>query len=127
MVEPAYSFSLPSINDDTPLDCRIYHPNNLRSILSDTYPRVKIEGAVIAHPYAPLGGSFDDPIVLSVTEALLNEGFVVGTFNFRYEYYQLQTLRLVLTVPLEAQRARPGGRRGLEKPSKTITFLWLDC
>ena len=38
---------------------------------------------MIAHPYAPLGGSYDDAVVLSVTETLVNEGHIVMTFNFR--------------------------------------------
>ena len=41
------------------------------------------KGAVFAHPYGPLGGSYDDLVVLAVTETLAKEGWVVGTFNFR--------------------------------------------
>lgn len=83
MVEPdaAYTFTIPSVADDMPLDCRVYHPKNLHTLI--TTPK-GAKGAIIAHPYAPLGGCFDDPIVLSVTETLLDEGFIVGTFNFRY-------------------------------------------
>ena len=85
MAEPAYSFSIPSIEDDTPLECRVYHPEGLSEILSDNMQNQKgVTGAVIAHPYAPLGGSFDDPVVLSITETLLEQSFIVGTFNFRY-------------------------------------------
>ncbi|KZF26191.1 hypothetical protein L228DRAFT_242618 [Xylona heveae TC161] len=40
-------------------------------------------GAVIAHPYAPLGGSYDDPAVHLLASEALRAGFVVGTFNFR--------------------------------------------
>jgi alpha/beta superfamily hydrolase len=39
--------------------------------------------AVFAHPYAPLGGSYDDHVVLSVVKLLLREGWVVASFNFR--------------------------------------------
>jgi alpha/beta superfamily hydrolase len=80
-MEPAYAFSIPSIEDDMPLDCRIYHPKNLPSLLSDS--QRPINGAVIAHPYPPLGGCYDDPVVLSVSEVLLEHGYIVGTFNFR--------------------------------------------
>lgn len=84
---PEYSFSLPSLADDTPLKCRVYHPgdleNRLGSVNSSGDP---IKGAVIAHPYAPLGGSYDDAVVLSTTETLLSQGYVVGTFNFRYAF-----------------------------------------
>lgn len=83
MADPAYSFSIPSIEDDTFVDCRIYHPKNLQSTLRDAKARINVKAAVIAHPYAPLGGCFDDPVVLSISETLLDEGFVVGTFNFR--------------------------------------------
>ena len=84
MTEPAYSFSIPSLEDDTALDCRIYHPQGLHTILSESQQARKgVKGAIVAHPYAPLGGCFDDPVVLSVTEALLEQRFIVGTFNFR--------------------------------------------
>lgn len=81
MPNPVYAFTLPSLNDDTPLACRIYHPNNL--LLHTLDSRIGISGAVIAHPYAPLGGSYDDAVVLSVTETLINEGYIVVTFSFR--------------------------------------------
>ncbi|KAI7175114.1 hypothetical protein KC343_g13976 [Hortaea werneckii] len=81
MPNPVYAFTLPSCNDDTPLACRVYHPNHpwLETPDSQTEPR----GAVIAHPYAPLGGSYDDAVVLSVTDTLIDEGYIVLTFNFR--------------------------------------------
>ena len=81
MPKPVYAFTLPSLNDDTPLACRIYHPKNLLLQTSDSQNQLR--GAVIAHPYAPLGGSYDDAVVLSVTETLANEGHIVMTFNFR--------------------------------------------
>ena len=82
--EPTFTFTIPSVHDNTPLDCRIYSPPQkvLDSIDSDEqwHPR----GAIFAHPYAPLGGCFDDGVVLSMTAEVLKHGFVVGTFNFRY-------------------------------------------
>ena len=75
--EPALTFTLPSIHDSTILDCRVYHPSNLSSAWQ---PR---HSAIVAHPYAPLGGSYDDPIVEDVASQLLHKGFIVGTFNFR--------------------------------------------
>ena len=42
-----------------------------------------IKGAIVAHPYAPLGGSYDDPVVQIAVSVLLRTGFVVGTFNLR--------------------------------------------
>lgn len=76
MIE-TYSFTIPSLQDDTPLDCRIYHPENLGNTDHE------LSGAIIAHPYAPLGGSQDDHVVLALTECLLEAGHIVVTFNFR--------------------------------------------
>ncbi|KXS97520.1 hypothetical protein AC578_4608 [Pseudocercospora eumusae] len=81
MNEPTYTFTVPSIHDDTSLDCRIYHPKALSRILHPDEARLR--GAIVAHPYAPLGGCYDDETVLSVTECLLKQGYVVFTFNFR--------------------------------------------
>lgn len=39
--------------------------------------------AIIAHPYAPLGGSYDDPVVGNAGAEMLALGWVVGTFCFR--------------------------------------------
>ncbi|KAK3719534.1 hypothetical protein LTR37_004392 [Vermiconidia calcicola] len=84
MAEPAYAFSIPSIADDLPLACRIYHPKGLQNASSgNKIGQRSFRGAILAHPYALLGGSFDDTTVLSITETLLDQGFIVGTFNFR--------------------------------------------
>lgn len=81
---PQYSFTIPSLNDDTPLDCRIYHPERLKGSHGPTYQAgISPRAAIIAHPYAPLGGSFDDGIVLALVDTLLESNFIVVTFNFR--------------------------------------------
>ncbi|KAK1057514.1 hypothetical protein LTR12_011457 [Friedmanniomyces endolithicus] len=80
--EPAYSFTIPSVEDDTTLECRIYHPANLGKTLLH-HSTNSLKGAIFAHPYAPLGGSYDDPVVLPVAAMLVEMGYVVGTFNFR--------------------------------------------
>ena len=81
--EPTFSFTIPSVHDDTTLDCRIYHPpTSTRQGPGEEKPW-RSRGAIIAHPYATLGGSYDDYIVLSTVVEILREGFVVGTFNFR--------------------------------------------
>jgi hypothetical protein len=84
---PLYSFTIPSVHDDIPLDCRIYHPDTL----SDVYPTpleqktsCRARGIVMAHPYAPMGGSYDDRVVGIVVDEFLKAGWIVGTFNFRY-------------------------------------------
>lgn len=82
-MKPAYAFSIPSLEDDTPLDCRIYHPKKIAKSSQQIGETSSIKGAIVAHPYAPLGGSQDDHVVLAVTETLLDQGYVVGTFNFR--------------------------------------------
>lgn len=74
--EAEYTFTLPSVADDTVLSCKVYHPKELR--LGST-----VKGAVLAHPYAPLGGSQADSVVVAVVTALLKQGHVVGTFDFR--------------------------------------------
>lgn len=80
---PTYTFSIPSIHDRLRLDCRIYLPPDLpKRLLRDNSGLLR--GAIIAHPYAPLGGCFDDPVVGVVGGEVLKLGCVVGTFNFRY-------------------------------------------
>ena len=78
--KPDYSFTIPSLHDDTILDCRLYHPKHHH----ESDPVHGTKAAIIAHPYAPLGGCYDDPIVASVGETLLHAGYIVATFNFRY-------------------------------------------
>ena len=79
--DPIFTFTIPSIHDEIPLDCRVYNPPH--SVLSSESPAWHPQGAIIAHPYPPLGGSYDDAVVLSIAAEILKEGFVVGTFNFR--------------------------------------------
>ena len=82
--EAHYSFSIPSIHDDTTLDCRIYQPDALlRPDNPDDIAKWTRKGIVMAHPYAPMGGNFDDRIVGIVIDECLNAGFIVGVFNFR--------------------------------------------
>lgn len=81
-LEPHYSFTIPSVHDDTTLDCRIYHPEILDKTIDA--PRWRKRGVVMAHPYAPMGGSYDDRVVGIVVDEMLKTGYVVGTFNFRY-------------------------------------------
>jgi hypothetical protein len=79
--KPTLSFTIPSIHDDTILDCRIYHPENLGD---DIFSSKK--GAIIAHPYAPLGGCYDDPVLSLAGGIFLKTGYILGTFNFRYSW-----------------------------------------
>ncbi|KAK3647591.1 hypothetical protein LTR56_003265 [Elasticomyces elasticus] len=79
--EPAYTFTLPSIVDDIKLECRIYHPHGHDENILRRNPNLK--GAVVAHPYAPLGGCYDDSAVMAVIGTLLERGYIVATFNFR--------------------------------------------
>ena len=81
--EPEFSFTIPSIHDNTVLDCRLYHPPSSCNIGPGKENLWRPRGAIIAHPYASLGGSYDDYIVLCMVVEALQEGFVVGTFNFR--------------------------------------------
>lgn len=80
-----YSFTIPSIHDDTTLDCRVYHPDTLTKPKdSGDVVQWRRRGIVMAHPYAPMGGSYDDRVVGIVVEEFLHAGWMVGTFNFRY-------------------------------------------
>ncbi|KAE8352612.1 Alpha/Beta hydrolase protein [Aspergillus coremiiformis] len=76
---PTYSFTVPSLHDETQLDCRLYLPS--ASLQPET--TTSIRGALVAHPYAPLGGCYDDPVVSFIGGELLKNGYIVGTFNFR--------------------------------------------
>ncbi|KAL5342804.1 Alpha/Beta hydrolase protein [Aspergillus crustosus] len=78
---PTHSFTIPSIYDGTQLSCRIYLPQQLTNPHAASPWRV--QGAIVAHPYASLGGSYDDPVVSFIGGELLEAGYVVGTFNFR--------------------------------------------
>ncbi|OIW22694.1 hypothetical protein CONLIGDRAFT_152824 [Coniochaeta ligniaria NRRL 30616] len=79
--EPTLTLTLPSIHDGTTLDCRVYHPFSLST--SPRAPPWQRHAAIVAHPYAPLGGSWDDPTVGVVASTLLRLGYLVCTFNFR--------------------------------------------
>ncbi|KFY22782.1 hypothetical protein V493_06321, partial [Pseudogymnoascus sp. VKM F-4281 (FW-2241)] len=114
VLKPMLSLTLPSLKDETVLDCRVYFPNTLYdgAVSADSSPGSSIgdddtrrggeglngeayasdshrwaakrkKAAIIAHPYAPLGGSSDDYIVQQTAGILLKQGFVVGLFNFR--------------------------------------------
>ena len=78
---PTFSFRIPSVYDDVLLEGRLYHPPQLQRF--DTIRAWRKRTAIIAHPYAPLGGCYDDPIVGTVGDELLQVGYIVGTFNFR--------------------------------------------
>ncbi|KAL9623079.1 MAG: hypothetical protein Q9160_002593 [Pyrenula sp. 1 TL-2023] len=73
---PSFSFALPSVFDGTLLDCHLYHSKPTRSPENSN-------AAIVAHPYAPLGGSYDDPVVSDIANVLLREGYIVCLFNLR--------------------------------------------
>jgi hypothetical protein len=79
--EPALTLTIPSLHDSTVLDCRIYHPASLTA--NPRAPPWRRHAAILSHPYAPLGGCFDDPVLDEVGEQLLRKGYLLGTFNFR--------------------------------------------
>lgn len=79
--DPALSITIPSVHDDTTLECRIYHPQSLTA--NPRAPAWRKHAAILAHPYAPLGGCYDDPVVETLAATLLRQGFLVGSFNFR--------------------------------------------
>ncbi|KAK4241192.1 hypothetical protein C8A03DRAFT_41378 [Achaetomium macrosporum] len=79
--KPSLTFTVPSLHDGLPIDCRVYNPHSLAP--SPDAPSWEKHAAIVAHPYAPLGGCYDDPIVDITAGTLLRLGFLVGTFNFR--------------------------------------------
>jgi len=84
LLEPTFTLTIPSIYDDTTLECRVYNPPvsifNRRDHGSNG-----IQGAaIVAHPYASFGGCYDDHVVLASVAEILRQGYVVGTFNFRF-------------------------------------------
>jgi hypothetical protein len=79
--EPALKLTIPSIHDNLTLDCRVYHPFPLTG--SAQAPQWHKNTAIVAHPYAPMGGSYKDPIVDVIASTLLRLGYLVCTFNFR--------------------------------------------
>ena len=81
--EPTFTFSIPSVHDNTTLDCRVYNPPHRVLNPTESDMQWHPQGAILAHPYAPLGGCYDDGVVLSLAAEILKQGFVVGTFNFR--------------------------------------------
>lgn len=78
-MKPLHEFFIPSIHDGTRLSCRLYQLNGTNHQTQQT-----IKAAVVAHPYASLGGNNDDPVVASVTAELVRKGYIVLTLNFRY-------------------------------------------
>ena len=80
---PTFEFEIPSVHDGVQLESRLYLPKN--NVQSGSAIGWMKRGAIVAHPYAPLGGCYDDPVLNFVGSELLRAGYVVGTFNFRYE------------------------------------------
>ncbi|KAK7744076.1 hypothetical protein SLS53_003594 [Cytospora paraplurivora] len=133
---PALSFTIPSIYDDATLECRIYHPQSLAA--NPRAPPWRKHAAVVAHPYAPLGGSYDDAVVETVSATLLRQGFLVGTFNFRGagnsagrtswtaraergDYMSFVGFVLNYVHYLDPFRPRPGSPTDLPSPSAAAT------
>lgn len=77
--EPSGSFSIPSIHDDTLLECRIYHSR----LSSRAHKHYETKIATITHPYAPLGGCFDDHVLQVAGLEFLKQGYILALFNFR--------------------------------------------
>lgn len=78
---PTWQIKIPSLHDGSLLECRIYAHSESQSRPAAEYSTCSL--AVVAHPYAPLGGCFDDPVVSAIVSALFNRGITVATFNFR--------------------------------------------
>ena len=77
----------------------------------------------MAHPYAPMGGCYDDPVVGIAAAQLLKEGFIVCTLNFRCVEVQAQPSCLLPAEELLGQRVV---LRGLRSQNKVTTSLSSD-
>jgi len=111
---PTYSFSLRSVHDGCKLQCRLYLPGGVGNI--DTAQSWPVRGVILAHPYAPLGGTYDDAVISFLGGELLNQGYVVGTFNFRYSSCPDIVLK-PLTRPSAAQHPLKDDLAGLDDQS----------
>lgn len=123
---PTFEFFVPSVYDGTQLDCRIYLPREFQRLESASSWQKR--GAIVAHPYASLGGCYDDPVVGFVGGELLKSGYVVLTFNFRLISTILNNTSLghglhKILGGLVNQRAVPAGQ---QNPNWRITFLSMD-
>ena len=87
--DPTFTFTIPSLHDDAALNCRVYHPFSTES-QSKKSSQLNTRACILAHPYAPLGGCYDDPVVLCLVEELLRQHIIVGTFNFRFVHVYLR-------------------------------------
>lgn len=104
--------SIPSIHDGVLVDCRIHQPSPKHGNDANTV-------AVFAHPYAPLGGCMDDPVVEAVASQLLGQGVLVGLFNFRcvlcsergFHASLVETDRIQRICVYETRYARLSGKR----------------
>ncbi|TGZ81856.1 hypothetical protein EX30DRAFT_330465 [Ascodesmis nigricans] len=70
------NLQIPSLHDANPLETILQAPDY------NTVP-FRRQIAIVAHPYAVLGGSLHDFVVTHLAATLLEVGFVVVTFNFR--------------------------------------------
>lgn len=61
----------------------MYHPTCLSQPDVSKITAWRKRAAIVAHPYAPLGGCYDDPVVDRIASTILKESYIVGTFNFR--------------------------------------------
>ncbi|KAK6347308.1 hypothetical protein TWF696_007379 [Orbilia brochopaga] len=63
------------------VEARVYHPAEFPAEYGAASASCR-KAAVVAHPYASLGGNWDDPVVLALVGVLVARGWVVATFNF---------------------------------------------
>lgn len=121
---PVYCFTIPSVADGTLLDCRLYHPVSLQD--SQSAQQHTRKAALIAHPYAPLGGSMDDSVVMTVVDQLLDLDFVVGTFNFRYASSRTLSIAAGTEYQAGAPQTLMAIPAGLAKQSEMTISRLLD-
>lgn len=80
----------------------------------------------MAHPYAPMGGSYDDRVVGMVVEEFLKLGWIVGTFNFRYDREIIpRQIQKISDLFKEVHMVRKATRVGPANLNSMITYPLL--
>ncbi|KAF3909311.1 hypothetical protein ABW20_dc0108974 [Dactylellina cionopaga] len=80
-LSPVLTLIVPTSSHDLTIEARVYHPPEF-PVDYGCSQKSQRKAAVVAHPYASLGGNWDDPVVLSLVALLTSRGWVVATFNF---------------------------------------------
>ncbi|CAG8456023.1 9290_t:CDS:2 [Paraglomus brasilianum] len=65
--------SIPSVHDNKLLETRVSYLNHVGAL----------KAVIISHPYGPLGGNFNNNVVVAIEEFFLGKDYLTLAFNFR--------------------------------------------